>query len=174
MAKKTEAPAAESMNFKKLWNKQYSDLIGTKLDKRATLTPEQVMNLIVQYFEWAELNAIKAGETATFQGRVYQDTIHKPRIFTWEALKLFCGFSGTALAKWKLKPGYDVVIEFAESVIKEQKYQLAANGMINSTMIAKELGIDKGDTFNISANAETEVNTEEAMKNAVASVLSKI
>lgn len=174
MAKKTEAPAAESLNFKKLWNKRYSDLVGSKIDKRATLTPEQVMNLIVQYFEWAELNAIKAGETASFQGRVYQDTIHKPRIFTWEGLKLFCGFSGTALAKWKLKPGYDVVIEFAESVIKEQKYQLAANGMINSTMIAKELGIDKGDTFNISANAKEQDNTEEAMKNAVASVLSKI
>ncbi|AKJ73982.1 transposase [Salmonella phage 36] len=46
--------------------------------------------------------------------------------------------------------------------------------MINSTMIAKGLGIDKGDTFNISANAKEQDNTEEAMKNAVASVLSKI
>lgn len=174
MAKKTEAPAAESLNFKRLWNKRYSDLIGTEIDRRTMLTPDQVMNLIVQYFEWAELNAIKAGETASFQGRVYQDTIHKPRIFTWDGMSLFCGFSSSALSRWKLKPGYDVVIEFAESVIREQKYQLAANGMINSTMISKELGIDKGDTFNISANAETEVNSEEAMKNAVKSVLNKI
>lgn len=174
MAKKTEAPAAESLNFKQLWNKRYADIVGKELNKQNKITPEQVMNLIVQYFEWAELNAIKAGEAASFQGRVYQDTIHKPRIFTWEGLKLFCNFSGGSLQRWKLTPGFDVVIEFAESVIKEQKYQLAANGMINSTMIAKELGIDKGDTFNISANAETEVNTEEAMKNAVASVLGKI
>ncbi len=174
MTEKKEPAAAESLNFKKLWNKQYSELVGNKLDKQNKLSPDQVMTLIVKYFEWAESNAIKAGETASFQGVVYQHTVRKPRIFTWEALKLFCGFSGGALAKWKLTPGYDVVVEFAESVIKEQKYQLAANGMINSTMIAKELGIDKGDTFNISANAETEVNTEEAMEKAVVSVLSKL
>ncbi|HAK2374308.1 TPA: terminase [Salmonella enterica] len=174
MAKKTEAPKPESLNFKRLWNKRYSELVGGEVDKRATLTPEQVMNLMVQYFEWAELNAIKARETASFQGRVYQDTIHKPRIFTWEGLQLFCGFTGATLANWKHKPGYDVVVEFAASVIKEQKYQLAANGIINSTMIAKELGIDKGDTVNISANTNEQDNTEEAMKNAVASVLSKI
>ncbi|QGF21224.1 terminase small subunit [Citrobacter phage HCF1] len=66
------------------------------------------------------------------------------------------------------------VLDFADQVIREQKYQYAANGMINTNMIAKELGIDKGDTFNISANAEAEANTEEAMEKAVISVLSKL
>jgi hypothetical protein len=161
-------------NFKRLWNKNYSDLVGHKLAKNTEHTPEQVMNLVVKYFEWAENNAIKAGETASFQGRVYQDTIDKPRVFTWTALMLFCSFSSTAIVKWRKTPGFDVVMEFADQVIKEQKYQLAANGMVNSGMIAKELGIDKGDTINVSASAEAEANTEEAMKQAVESVLSKL
>lgn len=174
MSKKT--PVAENLNFKRLWNKTYADLVGAEVDSRARLTPDQVMNLIVRYFEWAESNAIKAGAESSFQGKTYQDTINKPRVFTWEALKLFCGFTSKAVFDWRRKPGYDVVMEFADSVIREQKYQYAANGIINSTMISKELGIDKGDTFNInaSANAEAESNTEEAMKNAVESVLSKL
>ena len=168
--------AAESLNFKKLWNKQYSDLVGGSVSKQSRLTPEQVMTLFVKYFEWAENNALKAGESASFQGRVYQDTVHKPRVFTWTGLQLFCCITPKAIEVWRNMPGFDVVIEFAESVIKEQKYQLAVNGMINSSMISKELGIDKGIQIgvNASANAEAEVNTEDAMKSAVESVLGKL
>lgn len=166
--------AAESLNFKRLWNKNYSDLVGKELGKTAGHTPEQVMNLIVKYFEWAESNALKAGETANFQGMVYEHTIHKPRIFTWSALMLFCSFSAAGVARWKKTPGYDVVMDFADSVIKEQKYQLAAANMVNSSMIAKELGIDKGVTINNFESVDEEQNTEQAMVNAVESVLGKL
>lgn len=171
---KKETVAAECLNFKKLYNKKFADIVGGGVDGRACLTPEQLMNLVVSYFEWAETNAIKAGETASFQGKTYEDTIHRPRVFTWAGLTLFCGVSTGIIQKWKRQPGYMQVLDFAETVIREQKYQYAANGMINTNMIAKELGIDKGDTFNITASAEAEANTQEAMEKAVENVLSKL
>lgn len=169
-----EKTAAESLNFKKLYNKQYSDIVGANISGNNKLTPEQLMQLVVNYFEWAETNAIKAGAESSFQGRTYQDTITRPRVFTWNGLTLFLGVSTGIIQRWKRQPGYMEVLDFADQVIREQKYQYAANGMINTNMIAKELGIDKGDTFNISANAEAEANTEEAMEKAVVSVLSKL
>lgn len=169
-----EKTAAESLNFKKLYNKQYSDIVGANISGNNKLTPEQLMQLVVNYFEWAETNAIKAGAESSFQGRTYQDTITRPRVFTWNGLTLFLGVSTGIIQRWKRQPGYMEVLDFADQVIREQKYQYAANGMINTNMIAKELGIDKGDTFNISANAEAEANTEEAMEKAVISVLSKL
>ncbi|WEY17726.1 terminase small subunit [Vibrio phage Vc1] len=171
---KKETGAAESLNFKKLYNKQYTDIVGGSINNKSELTPEQLMQLVVNYFEWAETNAIKAGGSESFQGRTYQDTIHRPRVFTWNGLTLFPGVSTGIIQRWKRQPGYMEVLDFADMVIREQKYQYAANGMINTNMIAKELGIDKGDTFNISANAEAEANTEEAMEKAVESVLSKL
>lgn len=173
MSNKDKA-AAESLNFKKLYNKQYADIVGANISGNNKLTPEQLMQLVVNYFEWAETNAIKAGAESSFQGRTYQDTITRPRVFTWNGLTLFLGVSTGIIQRWKRQPGYMEVLDFADQVIREQKYQYAANGMINTNMIAKELGIDKGDTFNISANAEAEANTEEAMEKAVISVLSKL
>ncbi|QLF85352.1 hypothetical protein STSR3_68 [Salmonella virus STSR3] len=168
-----EKTAAESLNFKKLYNKQYSDIVGANISGNNKLTPEQLMQLVVNYFEWAETNAIKAGAESSFQGARI-----KIRSQGRESLRgmglLFSGVSTGIIQRWKRQPGYMEVLDFADQVIREQKYQYAANGMINTNMIAKELGIDKGDTFNISANAEAEANTEEAMEKAVISVLSKL
>ena len=94
---------------------------------------------------------------------------------------------GTVLAKnramtpeqliimWKREEEYSEVMEFVESVINEQKFQLAANGVINASFIGKDLGIDKPASINIensSASASTVVaTTEDAMKEAVNSIL---
>lgn len=164
----------EAFNMKQLYNKKYGDIVH--VGRARKYTPEQAFEMAIKYFEWAELNAIKAAETSSFQGKTYQDEIHKPRIFTLTGLKLFCSWSDPLILGWRKEPGYSEVMEFIDSVIFEQKFQLAANGIVNAAFISKDLGIDKGDTFNINANAnaEAESNSEEAMEKAVMNVLSKI
>ena len=166
----------EAYNFKELYKKQYGDI--AKLTTANRYTPEQIFNLAVKYFEWAELNAIKSAESASFQGKTYQDEVTKPRIFTMSGLRLFCSFSKCAVDKWRKEPGFAEVMEFIDSVIFEQKFQLAANGIVNAGFIGKELGIEQASTINVSANAEaaSDVNnvTAEEVRDAVKDIMELI
>lgn len=172
----TNKTITEHGNFKKLYRKKYGDIAS--VTGRKLFTPEQLFNLAVAYFEWAEQNQIKAAETASFQGEVTESLVHKTRIFTVTGLCLFCGVTQGALAKWRKEEGYSEVMEFVDSVIFEQKYQLAANGVINASFIGKELGIDKPTTISVetsaSASATAEMTVEQQMSEAVNSVLDNL
>lgn len=162
-------------NFKKLYRKKYGDI--ATVTKGKLFTPEQLFNLAVAYFEWAEQNQIKASETASFQGEVEESLVHKTRVFTVTGLCLFCGVTQGALSNWRKQEGYAEVMEFIDSVIFEQKYQLAANGIINASFIGKDLGIDKPATINVENNSESSssiVSVDEKMAEAVNSVLDNL
>lgn len=170
---KRKLPVMNTHNFRSLYNKQYGDI--AKIGPQSTMTPEQAFNLAVKYFEWAELNSIKTGETASFQGYVSEHRVHKVRVFTMRGFLLFAGISASAVNKWRSMPGYDQVMEFVDNVIYEQKYQLAVNSIINGSFIGKELGIDKPVEIKIdnASNSVSAVGAEE-VKDAVKSIMGKI
>ncbi|HBA6424254.1 TPA: terminase [Escherichia coli] len=157
-------------NFKALYNKKYGDIAMVAINRK--YTPEEVFDFAVRYFSWAESAAIKASETASFQGVVTEHLIHKPRVFTLTGLALFMGVNINRFARWRNEAGYSDVMEFIDNVIYEQKYQLAVTGMINSTIVGKELGIDKPQEITISNNSTA--NDVESMKEALESVISKL
>ena len=158
-------------NFKALYEKEF----GVVLGRTAEMTPEQFFDIAKRYFQWAEENAIKAAETATFQGDVNEWGVNKPRIFTITGLSLFCGVNQSTLTRYRHDPNYAPVMEFIDSVIYEQKFQLAAVGMINASFVGKEMGIDKPPVLNIDAIAgdKNEI-TEEKLEKAVTNILDKL
>lgn len=158
-------------NFKKLYNMKYGDI--ARMNNSHMITPDQLFELAVKYFTWADNNHIKACETASFQGFVRENRIHKTRVFTLNGFQLFSGFSGAAMVKWRKQPGFDSVMEFIDSVIYEQKFQLAANGIINANFIGKEIGIDKPAEIAVT-NSVTEAVTPEVLKDAIKDVLGEI
>ena len=157
-------------NFKELYNKKYGDIAN--LSHRHPMTPETVFNLAVKYFSWAEKQAIKAIETASFQGVVTENLVHKPRVFTLNGFCLYCGVTASSIQSWRASPGFAEVMEFIDSVIREQKYQLAASGIVNPGMISKELGIDKPQEITITNTSSA--NDIDTMKEALDSVISKL
>lgn len=157
-------------NFKQLYNMKYGDI--AKMSKTHQVTPEQVFNLAVKYFAWAEDNAMKACENASFQGIVTENLVHKVRVFTMNGLQLYCGFSSGVIHKWRSDPGFRDVMEYIDMVIREQKYQLAVSGIINPGIISKELGIDKPQEITITNTSSA--NDVDTMKEALESVISKL
>lgn len=155
-------------NFKELYNKKYGDIAN--LNHRHPMTPETVFNLAVKYFSWAESQAIKAIETASYQGVVTENLVHKPRIFTLNGFCLYCGVTASSIQSWRASPGFSEVMAFVDSVIHEQKYQLAAANIINAGFVGKEIGIDKPAEVNVSSV----VNDKQTVEDAVRSVLDKI
>lgn len=148
---KNEKPVVNSLNFKELYNRKYGDIVT--MNRGHVYTPEQVFDLAVRYFEWAEKNHIATAETASFQGDVYESKIYKQRVFTLTGLRLFCGFSSGVMDKWRKEPGFSDVMDFIDTVIYEQKFQLAAHGIVNAGFIGKEIGIDKPASVNVEATA---------------------
>ena len=157
-------------NFKALYNKKYGDIAMVAINRK--YTPEEVFDFAVRYFSWAEGEAIKAIETAAFQGVVSESLVHKPRVFTLTGLALFMGVNINRFAKWRTEAGYSDVMEFIDNVIYEQKYQLGVSGIINSTIVGKELGIDKPQEITISNNSTA--NDVDSMKEALESVIGKL
>ena len=133
--------------------------------------------MAIRYFEWAESNALKSAESSSFQGRTYQDEVRKPRIFTLNGLRLFNSWSKCAIEKWRKEPGFCDVMEFIDSVIYEQKFQLAANGVVSANFIGKDLGLDNAPQVNVVAKAEStsiEAVSAEEVKEAVRDILEEI
>ncbi|NHZ46713.1 terminase small subunit [Escherichia phage vB_EcoS_IME542] len=157
-------------NFKALYNKKYGDIAMVAINRK--YTPEEVFDFAVRYFSWAESEAIKAIETAAFRGVVSENLVHKPRVFTLTGLALFMGVNINRFASWRTEAGYSDVMEFIDNVIYEQKYQLGVAGIINPTIVGKELGIDKPQEITISNNSTA--NDVDSMKEALESVISKL
>ncbi|QVW27725.1 terminase small subunit [Hafnia phage Pocis76] len=176
MTEKIDGRRAEqkpAVNFKQLYNKKYGDI--ATMNRNHNYTPEQVFELAIRYFTWAEENHIKATETAAFQGVVRESRIHKPRIFTINGFRLFCGFSSGTIDKWRKTDGFKDVMEFVDGVIYEQKFQLAANGIVNSSFIGKDLGIDNAPAVSVENNVTTVDNVSaEDVREAVIDILDKI
>lgn len=158
----------EQGSFKALYNKRYGDI--ARLGKNRELTPEQVFDLAVSYFSWAESNSLKTVETASFQGDVYESKTHKARIFTIKGFLLFACLSPACLQRWRREDGYKEVIEFVDNVIYEQKYQMAATNTANANFLAKDLEIDKGTSITVNNGDENAVSKED-LADAVSSVL---
>ena len=131
------------VNFQSLYRKKLSDVIGKKF-----LTNQQLFSLIVDYFTWAENNPLNTPETANFQGRVYQGEAKKLRPFTLTSLCLFVCVTPKTWREWKLHAETDEekerieIIEFAESIIREQKYSAAMIGAFNPQFVMKDLDMD--------------------------------
>lgn len=165
-----EKGAVKGYNFKELYNKTFGDV----LKKQHQHTPEQVHNAAVAYFTWAEENAIKAAETASFQGVTLETQVFKARVFTLNGFILFMGVTKSAIEKWRKEEHFSDVMEFIDTVIHEQKYQLAASGIVNAGFIGKDLGIDKPATITIDNQSAAVATSQIDMKAAVKSVLDKI
>lgn len=162
---------AQTGNFKRMYRKTYGEIASMSNTNRNT--PEMLFDMVVAYFEWAESNYLKTIDYASFQGDTVASKTARVRVFTWSGLRLFCAVSEAQMLNWRKMDGYKEVMEFAENVIYEQKFQLAANGIINASFIGKELGIDKGEVSVTQTNTMNDVKVDE-LKDAVTDILGKI
>lgn len=155
--------------FSSLYNKTFDEIAVNKNPR--SLTPEQMFNLAVGYFTFCEEQPICALETASFQGDVYESPVHKTRVFTLRGFLVFAALTPQSYQNFRRDPDYSAICSWIDNVIYEQKYQLAANNLVNASLIGKDIGIDKPAEINVVSS--TNVSGEE-IKQAVSSVLSKL
>jgi len=103
--------------------------------------PEQLRNACYEYFEWVENNPLYEEKIFHAQGMITKDTVTKMRAMTVSGLCLFLDICENTWANYKKQPDFLSVTSEVEKIIYNQKFSGAAADLLNSNIIARELGL---------------------------------
>ena len=103
--------------------------------------PEQLRNACYEYFQWVEDNPLYEEKIFHSQGMITKDTITKMRAMTIRAMCFFIGLSRQGWQEYSEKPDFSDIVKEIEDVIYSQKFEGAAADLLNSNIIARELGL---------------------------------
>ena len=103
--------------------------------------PEQLRNACYEYFEWVENNPLYEEKIFHSQGMITKDTITKMRAMTIGGLRIFLGICEQTWVNYKNNPDFLGVVKEVEEIIYNQKFTGAAADLLNSNIIARELGL---------------------------------
>ena len=122
---------------------------------------EQLRDACFEYFQWVEDNPLLEEKIFHASGVITKDTITKMRAMTIKALCLFLSISHDTWQRYRDNPDFCVIVKEIEDVIYSQKFEGAAADMLNSNIIARELGLsDKVQNEHTGANGGViQVNT---------------
>ncbi len=118
-----------------------------------------------EYFHWCESNPLEEDKVSFFQGVPTHDTVTKMRAMTNNGLCLFLGIDSQTLDNYGSKAGYEDyfgIVDRIKKTIYEQKFTGAAADLLNSNIIARDLGLaDKQDLISSDKSMSKEVSNEE-------------
>lgn len=130
----------------------YDRLLKNHRD-RIFLTPEDFLKACVEYFEWAENNPLQEEHLFAYQGEVTRASTDKVRAFTKRGLATYLGIPESRLGSYKnrMDPAWREVMEMVEQVIYTQKFENAAAGLLNASIISRDLGLAEKTQAEVSA-----------------------
>lgn len=117
-------------------------------------TPEDLWSACEEYFDWIEANPLQSAKAFSYEGKSWNHSVPVMRAMTIQGLCLFLGVEQKTWYNYKEREDFLQVITRAEDVIYNQKFTGAAADLLNSNIIARDLGLtDKrehsGTVFNV-------------------------
>jgi len=104
-------------------------------------SPEQLWTAACEYFQWVENNPLLEEKIFHSSGVITKNTITKMRAMTIRAMCFFIGLSRQGWQEYSEKPDFSDIVKEIEDVIYSQKFEGAAADLLNSNIIARELGL---------------------------------
>lgn len=121
-------------------------------------TPDALWERACEYFEWCQDNplyeykAFNCGEMG-----IVQEPIPKMRAMTIQALCFFLGLSDEAWSNYCKREDFIGICNDIKQVIYSQKFEGASAGLLNASIIAREIGLASSSDSAISAKDEIEL-----------------
>jgi len=124
---------------------------------------EELWETACEYFTYVQENPLYEAKSYSYQGRVHQDRIKKMRAMTLDGFCLFANICNTTWYTYEGRKGFQDTIERIKRVIRTQKFEGAAAGLLNPIIIIRDLGLrDTVDTTNLNAEMKyTDLTDEE-------------
>lgn len=125
--------------------------------ERIWKTPDDMLADAKRYFAWIEENPLCEEQFVGKDGR--RVTVRKLRAMTLRGFYAFIGISAdTWEAVYRARPEYAKAIAAIEDVIWAQKFEGAAAGLLNASIITRELGladkVENTGSINLTVSAE--------------------
>lgn len=118
-------------------------------------SPEDLWEAACEYFKWNEDNPLMSSELVKFQGVATVAELPRMRAMTIQGLCIFLDISRETFYVYKNKKDFSDIVDQIERIIYQQKITGAAADMLNSNIIARELGLsDKHEVKQKSINIE--------------------
>ena len=95
----------------------------------------------VEYFEWVEANPLYEDGLVTFQGSAKHEPLAKMRAMTITGLCIFLDISRSTWDAWRDVEDFSAIVTRVEDVIRTQKFEGASAGLLNPSIIARDLGL---------------------------------
>lgn len=125
----------------KIW-----DRINPNGRPRKFQSPKVLLETCIKYFEWVEAHPIKAQKSFAYEGAGFSHEEDRMRAMTISGLCLFLGCTPQCWTDMRRRENFSEICAMVEQVIYEQKFAGAAAGVLNHSIIARELGL--ADTVN--------------------------
>ena len=107
-------------------------------------SPDHLWESACEYFEWASSTPIEEEKIFSFQGEIIKGNVDLMRPFTIAGLCIFLDIGTQTLFDYAKRDDFSAVVEKIKGVIYEQKFAGAAVGLLNSNIIARDLGLRDG------------------------------
>lgn len=106
-------------------------------------TPEQLYEAVLGYFQWNAANPLYEERVNVFKGDITRYRVQKVRAMSVRALALYIGVASRTWRDWgnTARPDLKPVVDWAEDVIYQQKFEAAAADLINPSIAIRDLGL---------------------------------
>ncbi|GAA2848677.1 DNA-packaging protein gp3 [Aminobacter aminovorans] len=131
-------------------------------------TPDALWGACGEYFEWVDANPLYEARPFAYQGEVKVENIARMRAMTISGLCIFLGIARRSWDNYCERDGFGDVTARVEAIIRTQKFEGAAADLLNTSIIARELGLaDKSEVTGKGGAALTST-VDELSKNDIA------
>lgn len=103
--------------------------------------PEQLWKAACEYFEWVTDNPLEEAKAFAYEGEVTIEDLPKMRAMTLMGLCFFLDISDDTWLNYTKNKDFLGVCEDIKRVIFTQKFEGASAGLLNASIIARELGL---------------------------------
>lgn len=116
------------------------------IQERKFETAQDLLEEVVGYFNWVIKNPLQEAKLVAYEGDASIHRVPKMRAMTLAGLCLYCGISRDTWGGWrrhgdKHRADLADVIRFAEEQMYSYKFDGAAAGLLNTNIIARDLGL---------------------------------
>ncbi|MGL5733948.1 MAG: terminase small subunit, partial [Beijerinckiaceae bacterium] len=123
-----------------------------KAQKRIFLQPKEFLAAAVEYFEWASEHPLEEEQLFHYKGGIVRGDASKLRAFTRQGLATYLGIPASRLETYRGRGGeWAEAVEMIEQVMYEQKFSGAAAGLLNASLIGRDLGLAEKTQAEVSA-----------------------
>jgi hypothetical protein len=109
--------------------------------------PEDLWDACCEYFGWVETNPLKEAQAFAYQGTVTVHELSKMRAMTLTGLCIFLDIDSTTWENYRERQDFFRITTRVDEIIRTQKFEGASAGLLNPSIIARDLGLsDKTET----------------------------